>query len=127
MPMLRAIERPIALQSEYRPPTQSQNSNTRAGWTPKRPVASRLVLSATKSERSLASLSIELAPGKSTPTACDNASLEALRCAIPAACGLPLLQALARDEERLQTLVLTYLPTLTLKLTLQRVNLHALA
>ena len=86
-----------------------------------------LVLSATKSERSLASLSIELVPDKSTPTACDDASLEALRCAIPAACGLPLLQALARGEERVQTLALTYLPTLTLKVSMQRVNLHAVA
>ena len=86
-----------------------------------------LVLSATRSERSLASLHIELVPGHGTPTACGDASLEALRCAIPAACGLPLLQALARGEERLQTLALTYLPTLTLKVSLQRVNLHALA
>ncbi|MEO8058090.1 MAG: beta-ketoacyl synthase chain length factor [Burkholderiales bacterium] len=86
-----------------------------------------LVLSATRSERSLASLSIELVPGASVPTACEDASLEALRIAIPAACSLPLLQALARDEERLQPLVLTYLPTLTLKVSLQRVNLHTLA
>ena len=81
-----------------------------------------LVLAATRSERSLASLSIELVPGKSTPTLCDDASLEALRSAIPAACGLPLLQALARGGEQVQTLVLTYLPTLGLK-----VNLCALA
>ena len=86
-----------------------------------------LVLVASKSERSLASLSIELAPGKSAPTACEDASLEALRRAIPAACGLPLLQALARDEERLQTLVLTYLPTLCLNVAVQRVKRHALA
>ena len=86
-----------------------------------------LVLSATRSARSLATLSIELLPGASTPTACADASLEALRIAIPAACGLPLLQALARDEERLQTLALTYLPTLTLKVSLQRVNLRAVA
>lgn len=86
-----------------------------------------LVLSAARSEQSLASLSIELLPGASLPTACTDASLEALRIAIPAACGLPLLQALARGEEQLQTLVLTYLPTLTLKVGVQRVNLHALA
>jgi hypothetical protein len=86
-----------------------------------------LVLSATRSARSLASLSIELEPGPSEPTACADASLEALRVAIPAACGLPLLQALARGDEPLQTLALTYLPTLTLRVSLQRVNLHALA
>jgi hypothetical protein len=86
-----------------------------------------LVLSATRSERSLAELSIELAPGASAPTACADASLEALRMAIPAASGLTLLQALARGEEQLQTLALTYLPTLTLKVSVQRVNLHALA
>lgn len=86
-----------------------------------------LVLSANRSERSLAALNIELVPGKSVPTACADASLETLRAAIPAACGLPLLQALARDEMQLQTLALTYLPTLTLKVSLQRVNLHAVA
>jgi Beta-ketoacyl synthase, N-terminal domain len=86
-----------------------------------------LVLSATRSERSLAQLSIELMPGASAPTACADASLEALRVAIPAASGLPLLQALARGDEQAQTLALTYLPTLTLKVSLQRVNLHALA
>ena len=86
-----------------------------------------LVLGATRSARSLAALSIELVPGAGVPTACADASLEALRATIPAACGLPLLQALARDEEQVQTLALTYLPTLTLKVTLQRVRLHALA
>ena len=86
-----------------------------------------LVLSATRSERSLASLSIELVPGQATPTACGDMSLEALRCAIPAACGLPLLQALARSEEHVQPLVLAYLPTLGLNVAVQRVNLHALA
>ena len=84
-----------------------------------------LVLNATRTERSLASLGIELVPGASAPTACEDASLEALRIAIPAACSLPLLEALARGEERAQTLTLTYLPTLTLKVSLQRVNLHA--
>ncbi|MEO8805703.1 MAG: beta-ketoacyl synthase chain length factor [Burkholderiaceae bacterium] len=86
-----------------------------------------LVLSATRSARSLASLRIELTPGRGAPTACGDVSLEALRCAIPAACGLPLLQALARDEEHAQPLVLTYLPTLRLHVDVQRVNLHALA
>lgn len=86
-----------------------------------------LVLSPTRSARSLAALSIELVPGKSVPTACADASLEALRAAIPAACGLPLLLALARGEEAPQTLVLTYLPTLTLKVSLQCVNLHTVA
>ena len=86
-----------------------------------------LVLSAKRSERSLASLGVELVPGEGVPTPCADASLEKLRGAIPAACGLPLLQALARGEEQLQTLALSYLPTLTLKVTLQRVNLHAVA
>jgi Beta-ketoacyl synthase, N-terminal domain len=86
-----------------------------------------LVLSAMRSARSLASLSIELVQGKSVPTACTDASLEALRIAIPAACGLPLLHALARGEEQVQTLALAYLPTLTLNVSLQRVNLHASA
>ena len=46
---------------------------------------------------------------------------------IPGAGSLPLLQALARDNEQMQALTLNYLPTLTLKLKVQRVNLHALA
>jgi hypothetical protein len=86
-----------------------------------------LVLGATRAERSLASLSIELVPGRGIPTVCGDDSLEALLRALPAACSLPLLQALARDDERLQTLVLTYLPTLTLKVSLQRVNVRAFA
>ncbi len=86
-----------------------------------------LVLSATRSERSIASLRIELVPGTSVPTRCDDVSLEALRRAVPAACGLALLQALARGEEHVQAIVLTYLPTLGLNVAVQRVKLHALA
>ncbi len=86
-----------------------------------------LVLSASRSKRSLASLRIELVPGPSTPGACADESLEALRRSIPAAGGLPLLQALARDEDNVQPLVLSYLPTLGLNVAVQRVNLHAVA
>ena len=80
-----------------------------------------LVLGASATARSIASLSLELAPGATPATPCTDAALEALRQAIPAACGLPLLQALA-GAAPLQRLVLPYLPTLSLKLLLQRAN-----
>jgi hypothetical protein len=46
--MLSAIESPIALQSEYRPPTQSQNSNMFAGSIPNARTSFSFVESATK-------------------------------------------------------------------------------
>jgi hypothetical protein len=80
-----------------------------------------LVLAASRSERSLAALSITLAPGPNAPTACSDVSLEALRHVIPAACSLPLLQALAGGAGT-QRLVLDYLPTLSLNIAVQRVG-----
>jgi Beta-ketoacyl synthase, N-terminal domain len=78
-----------------------------------------LVLAASRSERSLAELSIELAPGPNAATTCADESLEALRQVIPAACSLPLLQALAGGADP-QHLVLDYLPTLSLNIVVQR-------
>jgi hypothetical protein len=47
----------------------------------------------------LARLGVHLVPGGTVhPTACEHTGLDALRRAIPAARGLPLLQALARGE-----------------------------
>jgi hypothetical protein len=47
----------------------------------------------------LARLGVHLVPGgAANPTACEHAGLDALRRAIPAARGLPLLQALARGD-----------------------------
>ena len=80
-----------------------------------------LVLATSRSERSLAALSIALAPGPNAPTTCGDASLEALRHVIPAACSLPLLQALAGGVDS-QRLVLDYLPTLSLNITVQRIG-----
>jgi len=47
-------------------------------------------------------------------TACTDAALDALRRQIPAAAGLPLLEAIARRSSE-QALVLGYLPTLALR------------
>lgn len=80
-----------------------------------------LVLSASASARSIASLSLELAPGVALATPCADVSLETLRRAIPAACGLPLLQALAGTAPLLR-LVLPYLPALGLNLLVQHAN-----
>ena len=80
-----------------------------------------LVLAASRSERTLAALCIELAPGPNPPTACGDVSLEALRHVIPAARSLPLLQALAGGSAT-QRLVLDYLPTLSLNLVVERIS-----
>ena len=57
-----------------------------------------LVLVPVASASSLTSLVIDVAAPRvaNAPTPCDNAALDALRLAIPAATSLPLLQALAR-------------------------------
>lgn len=53
----------------------------------------------------LARLGVRLVPGGATnPTACEHAGLDALCRAIPAAHGLPLLQALARGDATAVTL-----------------------
>lgn len=64
-----------------------------------------LVLSPERSTASLAQLSLELTDAPATML--DNPALEALRSAIPAARGLPLLCAIAAQRE--QCLVLDYL------------------
>lgn len=58
-----------------------------------------LVLTPTASRKSLAALDIELDGARAQPIeTCDDASLEALRDAIPAARALPLLRALAQGD-----------------------------
>ena len=47
----------------------------------------------------------------------DDAALESLRRAIPAAAGLPLLQALARGSASAVNVVIDYLPALRLNIT----------
>jgi hypothetical protein len=68
-----------------------------------------MLLTPHPSGTSLASLSIELTPLPGAPSHCEDASLDALRSAIPAAAALPLLQALARGVAA-QRVVLEYLP-----------------
>jgi hypothetical protein len=74
-----------------------------------------LLLTPQASARSLAVLHIALAPasGQMPISACADPSLEALRGQVPAARGLPLLQALARLPGP-QALVIEYLPALRL-------------
>jgi hypothetical protein len=69
-----------------------------------------LVLAPTPGPRSLAALTITLAPATAPCTDCGDAALDALRRAIPAARGLPLLVALAQRCTA-QRLVLDYLAT----------------
>jgi hypothetical protein len=60
---------------------------------------------------------VHLVPGDAAhPTACELAGLDALRRAIPAARGLPLLQALARGDATAVTL--DYLDGLALGVTI---------
>lgn len=57
-----------------------------------------LILTPRRTEKSLATIEVDLVPGSGRETAMCDAGLEALRCGVPAARGLPLLSALARGE-----------------------------
>ena len=85
----------------------------------KRPLPSAfgiaLALMPVRSAQSLAQIELEL--GDAAPDTLDDPALEALRCCIPAARGLPLLQAVARRETC--RVVLDYLAPLSLALTIE--------
>ena len=81
-----------------------------------------LLLTPRPTPRTLAALGVEIVPTADAGplTDCGNASLDALRCGIPAAAALPLLQALARgrpDDAGKVSLTLDYLPALKLRVT----------
>ena len=76
-----------------------------------------LLLSPEQNSQSLAMLTIMLGGNRSVAAECEDASLEALRRAIPAAAALPLLVALARAEAA-QAMAIAYLPTMGLQLQL---------
>jgi hypothetical protein len=57
-----------------------------------------LILTPQRSEKSLASIEVDFVSGKVRETAMQDAGLEALRCGVPAARGLPLLAALASGK-----------------------------
>jgi hypothetical protein len=78
-----------------------------------------LLLAPARNERSLASLTVHLA-ADTRPTPLADASLEALRCIIPAAAALPLLVALAQGQP-VRGLAIDYLPGLALTLDLDPV------
>jgi hypothetical protein len=74
-----------------------------------------LLLTAERSERSLASITVT--PGSDAAESLANAYLEALRVSIPAMRALPLMQKLARGEAG--KVCLDYLPPMQLKVDLQ--------
>lgn len=79
-----------------------------------------LLLAPASSASRLALLSIALESPLGELTACNEAALDALRRVIPAAAALPLLQALAQTLTRPaaeQTLLIDYLPSLHLRIT----------
>lgn len=73
-----------------------------------RPIAAAfgmaLILTPRQSERSFATIEINFVSGKTHETPTRDAGLEALRCGVPAARGLPLLAALACGKETLISL-----------------------
>ena len=77
-----------------------------------------LLLAPAPSARSVAALSITLVDADAAVTRCDDAALDALRRAIPAAAALPLLAALARAQPG-QRVVLDYLPATRLQVDLR--------
>ena len=76
-----------------------------------------LLLAPAPDARSLAELTISLDASAGDADGCDDASLDALRRAIPAACVLPLLAAMARHRAK-QRIVLDYLPRLGVRIDL---------
>ncbi|HEY8710259.1 MAG TPA: beta-ketoacyl synthase chain length factor, partial [Burkholderiaceae bacterium] len=84
-----------------------------------------LLLAPVATERSLAALTIELLAAPSVASRCDEASLDALRRAIPAAAALPLLQALAQRMPH-RRVVLDYLPAVGLQVEVVPVTQAAL-
>ena len=78
-----------------------------------------LMLVPTRSDRSLATFEIGLADAvrAGAVARCSDASLEALRAAVPAAAALPLLQALARGDEG--QIVLDLMPALKLRVVIR--------
>lgn len=72
-----------------------------------------LLLAPERSAASLGRLRVQPVVADGGLSACADASLEALRCAIPAAAALPLLEALARQSSA--TLRLQYLDDLALQ------------
>lgn len=78
-----------------------------------------LLLAPAESPRSIAALTITLAgAGQAAPSRCDDAALDALRQAIPAAAALPLLSGLAAREPG-QRIVLEYLAATRLQIELR--------
>ena len=117
--LLRATGRPLLLVAYDLPYPEPLNSV--------RPVADNfglaLVLAPSAGPRTLAGMTVELVPGDASGalSTLSDASLDALRCGIPAAAALPLLQALAIGRAgpgAPPALLLDYLPPIRLRVAL---------
>lgn len=77
-----------------------------------------LLLAPAGTQRAVARVTIELAEAAraGAPSRCADAGLDALRCSVPAAAALPLLEAIAQGAVR-RELMLDYLPALKLRAT----------
>ena len=75
-----------------------------------------LMLAPASDPQSCAWLNIELSDATNELSTCAEPALDALRRAIPAAAGLPLLQALARGGASAVDVVIDYLPALRLNI-----------
>jgi hypothetical protein len=83
-------------------------------------LAIALVLSATRNERALACLEIEVVSQTAQTTRMEDAALECLRVNVPAARALPLLAAMARAVDT--TVTLAYLEPLQLRVRVTPVD-----
>lgn len=99
----------VAFDTPYSPPLHDMRSVTD-------PFGVALLLTPQRRVSTLCSLTLALTrePAQPMPTP----GLEALRCNVPAARALPLLSALATQQQQ-QHLVIDYLPGLNISLTLQ--------
>jgi hypothetical protein len=98
----------IAYDSEYPEPLHSKRDTPDCGGV-------ALLLSPTRTGRSLASITVSPSTAPAEPMA--DANLEQLRTTIPALRSLPLLQKLALGESA--TVCLDYLPPMQLSVALQ--------
>ncbi|MBC8055479.1 MAG: beta-ketoacyl synthase chain length factor [Rhizobiales bacterium] len=78
-----------------------------------------LALTPAATAHSIAALTIELVGAEEAASVCDDAALESLRRAVPAAAALPLLIALARGGASCEV-VLDYLATTRLRVCIAR-------
>ena len=100
----------VAFDTPYRPPLHDMRSVAH-------PFGVALLLTPQRSAHTLCSLTLSLTQEPAHPMSTPD--LEAMRCNVPAARALPLLSALATQQQQPQHLVIEYLHGINVSVTLQ--------